>query len=166
MQQMTAALQVLQEEIEAHCARIRSAAPDWLCRRGCERCCRTLKGAPRLTRVEWIWVEDALQQLPEEVKAGVAARIALLGEGTVVCPFLDGNAGACLIYDARPIPCRTYGFYVERELGQYCGMILAEVEAGRRDSVVWGNAAAVERDRAKLGDLIGLQKWWAELSER
>ena len=47
-----------------------------------------------------------------------------------ICPFLDREAGSCLIYDHRPVACRTYGFYVERDRGLYCGQIESRVNSG------------------------------------
>ncbi len=42
-------------------------------------------------------------------------------------------------YAQRPVACRTYGFYVQRELGLYCGDIEARVAGGELADVVWGN---------------------------
>lgn len=68
------------------------------------------------------------------------------------CAFLDPAHGACLIYQHRPIACRTYGFYVdERGVGLYCESIQKGVEGGDFADVVWGNHSALEARLAALG---------------
>jgi uncharacterized protein len=161
---VTAGLQLLHASVEE---RVRSIAAgrDWPCRRGCDACCRRLAEAPRATEAEWDLVGQAMAELPEAVRREVAERIhALPPTGPVACPFLYPAAGSCLVYSARPLACRTYGFYVERDLGQYCGEITARVERGELADVVWGNAIALEAAQRELGELIGLRAWFDGLA--
>src|SRR5262249_25261076 len=78
-----------------------------------------------------------------------------------VCPFLDPQAGICLVYDYRPAACRTYGFYVERDRGLYCAIIERRVDAGEMVDVVWGNAAGVEFKLEGLVPKIALAEWFS-----
>jgi len=72
------------------------------CRRGCDSCCRHLS----LFRVEGTALALALGELPE----AEAERIRERARGATAdgpCPLLED--GACLLYAARPIICRTHG---------------------------------------------------------
>jgi Fe-S-cluster containining protein len=77
--------------------------------------------------------------------------------------MLDKTAGACLIYAYRPLACRTYGFYVERDKGLYCHDIELRVEKGELNNVVWGNHDSVNRHLDKLGDKRNLVEWFEYL---
>ena len=114
---------------------------------------------PRLTSAEWELVADGLALLPLSVRHQVAARIEESRNGTI-CPFLDRDAGRCLVYEYRPVACRTYGFYVEREGGLYCEKIEARVNSGEMANVVWGNVARVDAQLAEFGERIGLLDWF------
>ena len=85
----------------------------------------------------------AIDALPPEVGAVVRRRIRESAGASrpVVCPLLDLPSGECLVYDARTVACRTYGFYVERESVLGCARIAA-IAAEARD-VIWGNHAAL-----------------------
>jgi hypothetical protein len=48
--------------------------------------------------------------------------------------------------------CRTYGFYVQRDLGLYCGDIESRVAADRLPDVVWRNHDAVDHRLAGMGE--------------
>jgi Fe-S-cluster containining protein len=146
----------LHREIDSRTREIAASHGDWLCRRGCDMCCRNLAELPRLTKPEWDLVEQGLAQLPDAVRQAIFARIE---KSTRVCPFLDPAAGNCLIYEHRPVACRTYGFYVERDRGLYCKAIEARVETGEMANVVWGNAAAVDATLEELGEKISLSDW-------
>jgi Fe-S-cluster containining protein len=150
----------LHREIDSRTHEIASAHVTWPCRRGCDHCCRNLAELPRLTRAEWHFLEQGLARLPQDIQREIAAR--LQSPEPRVCPFLDRTAGSCLIYEHRPVACRTYGFYVERDRGLYCRMIEERVNSGEFACVVWGNAAGVEaRLEARLeGEPIALADWF------
>lgn len=148
-------LRVLHEKVATRAQSIETAHGSWPCRKGCDTCCTRLAALPELTAAEWELLRSAVAVLPAEVHGRIAA---LAGEvRPIVCPFLE--AGACLVYEARPVACRTYGFYVDRDGGQYCGI----VESLNAD-VVWGSGAAVEADLAALGQRRDLLTWFT--SER
>lgn len=72
------------------------------CRRGCDACCRHLS----LFWVEAVALAQALETLPEAAAERLreGARRAVAGGP---CPLLED--GACLLYAARPLICRTHG---------------------------------------------------------
>lgn len=152
----------LQREIDARTREIAASHGAWPCRAGCDFCCRNLAEPPRLTRAEWQSVTEGLAQLPSSTRTEIQVRA---GHPSRVCPFLDLEAGKCLIYEQRPIACRTYGFYVERDRGLYCKQIEQRVAAGEMADVVWGNVAGVESRRQEIGDKIALSDWLRELPE-
>ncbi len=135
------------------------AGHHWPCRRGCDHCCRHLAAPPTLTAAEWEQLQPALASLP----ASVHRRIQNLDAAApVTCPLLDLNSSACLVYEQRPVACRTYGFFVERDQGLYCGIILHRVAQGELNGVTWGNAQAIADDLAPLGPARSLCDWYRE----
>jgi Fe-S-cluster containining protein len=138
-------LRILHNEIGSRVHSISSAHPEWPCRKGCDLCCRHLAAIPQLTPAEIELLHAGLATLPDSVRAEVEARLADL-EPTppIVCPFLDRAEHSCLIYEYRPVACRTYGFYVERDKGLYCEEIRRRVDNGEFADVVWGNACSVD----------------------
>ena len=157
----------LHDTIDARVEDIRANHVDWLCRMGCDLCCRRLAEIPRLTEAEWDLLKVGLRALSKEQFLEVSQKITALTEQSgrpIVCPMLDQNVGACSVYDYRPVACRTYGFYVQRDLGLYCEAIKAEEEQGALADVVWGNHDTVDRRLSALGDSHELTDWFAELN--
>lgn len=155
----------LDADVEARAQAVRSATGSWRCQRGCAACCRSLADMPRLTPPEWERLREALRALPPDQLGDIEQRIVALGAAParpVVCPMLDRDSGACLVYAARPVACRTYGFYARRGEGMYCTDIATDVANGALSEVVWGNHAAVERRLATLGPERTLDAWYAE----
>jgi Fe-S-cluster containining protein len=160
----------LHADIDARVQAIRDDNPDWLCRQGCDDCCRRLAEVPRLTEAEWDLLRTGLAQLPPEQLREIGQDIAALAEQTarpIVCPMLDRSAGACLVYAHRPVACRTYGFYVQRDLGLYCQDIESRVRVtgGECAEVVWGNQDVIDRRLCTLGDTRDLTEWFARWKE-
>jgi Fe-S-cluster containining protein len=158
------ALHILHDAIASRVAATTAAQPDFPCRKGCDHCCRHLAALPQLTEPEWQLLRSGIEQLAPNTRAAVHARLAALGPTPprpVTCPLLDTASGACLVYDQRPIACRTYGFYVERDKGLYCGIIQSSVERGELGHVVWGNHASIEQRLASLGPTHSLHEWAA-----
>jgi hypothetical protein len=60
------------------------------------------------------------------------------------------------------VACRTYGFYVQRELGLYCRDIESRVADGTLADVVWGNHDAIDHRLAGLGEVRALTEWFEE----
>src|SRR5690348_1258614 len=110
-------LHQIQNAVGVRAGEIASTHANWPCRKGCDECCRHLASAPRVSREEWRSIAAALDALPADAAEGARRRIANSGgmAGPVVCPLLDTASGTCLIYEARPVACRAYGFYAERE---------------------------------------------------
>ena len=76
--------------------------------------------------------------------------------------MLDQANNACPVYLQRPVACRSYGFYVQRDLGLYCGDIEKQVGAGALADVVWGNHDAVDQALARFGEPRPLTDWFAD----
>ncbi|MGE5470261.1 MAG: YkgJ family cysteine cluster protein [Bacteroidota bacterium] len=162
---MPARLQQLHADIDGRVGQIRDAGPDWLCGKGCDSCCKRLAEIPRLTAPEWHLLRDGLAALPEEHFQQISQAIAALAMQTVrpvACPLLDQVSGACPVYAQRPVACRTYGFYAQRDKGLYCGEIEAQVAEGLLADVVWGNHDAIDRHLAGLGENRSLSAWFAD----
>jgi Fe-S-cluster containining protein len=82
------------------------------CRKGCDTCCRHISLFP----VEAVNMARALRQLPAE-KASHILEKARSASTDGPCPLLED--GACLLYPARPIICRTHGMPIlTREHGK------------------------------------------------
>ncbi len=164
MNNNTSKLTQLHSDIEARVTDIRKNQADWLCRLGCDGCCRRLAEIPQLTAIEWDLLREGLAALPAEqlqqIGEGIQA-LSLQESRPIVCPLLDQSAGACRVYQHRPVACRTYGFYVQRDQGLYCKDILAQAAAGDLDEVVWGNQDTIDRRLSGLGELRELTEWFA-----
>ncbi|WP_347988089.1 YkgJ family cysteine cluster protein [Methylomonas sp. AM2-LC] len=161
---MTTLLQ-LQTDIEIRVNAIREGHPDWLCRQGCDNCCKRLAEVPNITEEEWNWLKVGLLTLSTEQLLDIDKKMAAMGNQSsrpFVCPFLDSMIGACKVYAYRPVACRTYGFYVQRDKGLYCKEIEAIVEDGWLAEVVWGNHDVIDRGLCGLGESHELTVWYAE----
>jgi Fe-S-cluster containining protein len=101
-------------------------------------------------------IAAALDSLPPDIRALAHERIRVASHGSrpFTCPMLDTGSGSCLVYEARPIACRAYGFYAEREHVLGCNRIEAIGHESR--DVVWGNHAALEEDLRSLGTAFEL----------
>ncbi|MEQ1635271.1 MAG: YkgJ family cysteine cluster protein [Methylococcales bacterium] len=153
----------LHEDIEARVGAIREDNPDWLCRMGCDGCCRRLAETPRFTAMEWNLLQEGLIRLSPGQLLKIGTAIAALVDQLsrpIVCPLLDRSAGVCLVYAYRPVACRTYGFYVQRDKGVYCNDIEPRVVDGDWADVVWGNQDAVDHRLRGLGDAQDLTEWF------
>lgn len=154
--------------IDARVGSIRDQHPDWQCSKGCDRCCRQLADIPRLTADEWELLKQGLAALPPGRFEQVAQRVDELATRMeqvarpVVCPMLDQATGACPVYAYRPVACRSYGFYVQREKGLYCGDIEARVAGGDLADVVWGNQDAVDQQLSRCGSSRTLVEWFQD----
>lgn len=158
-------LALLHRDIDARVEAIRSHHPDWPCGKGCGHCCQQLADVPQLRAAEWQWLAQGLAALPAAQRQALDRRLTALPArpaAPVVCPLLDPASDACLVYAHRPVACRSYGFYVERERGLYCQTLETQVAQGTRDAVIWGNHAALDRRLTALGEARALTVWWAE----
>lgn len=103
-------------------------------------------------------MEQGIALLLPRVREAVQQRMENLAgaQRPLTCPLLDLDSGSCLVYEHRPIACRTYGFYRERDQGLYCAEIEAMVSRGEMDNVVWGNHASIESAQDQLGERLPL----------
>jgi Fe-S-cluster containining protein len=118
---------------------------------------------PRLTAAEWDLLREGLTSLPSERHQEIRRNMAALASPQsrpVTCPLLDLATGSCPVYAQRPVACRTYGFYVQRELGLYCHDIESLVADGALADVVWGNHDAIDHRLAGLGEVRALTDWF------
>lgn len=79
----------------------------------------------------------------------------------MICTLLDEASGACPVYAQRPVACRSYGFYVQRDLGLYCHDIEKLVAEGALSDVVWGNHDAIDQQLSTLGEKRFMTEWFA-----
>lgn len=156
----------LHQKIDTRVQHIREQSSDWPCSKGCDQCCRQLARVPQLTASEWAYLRDGLLALPPEQRAGLIRQVdAFSKSGTadqrpVTCPLLDKKTGACPIYAVRPVACRTYGFYVQRDGGLYCADINTASERGELTHVIWGNHDVIDRELATFGETRPLTEWF------
>lgn len=149
--------------IDARVQAIRENHPELLCAKGCGNCCRQLAEVPQLSAAEWALLQEGLAALPPGELEEIRRRLAALAAGPVrpvVCPLLDPLSQACPVYAQRPVACRSYGFYVQRDLGLYCKDIESLVADGTLADVVWGNHDAVDQQLAVLGETRALTTWF------
>jgi len=161
----TSKLSKLHTDIDARVQSIREGHPDWLCGKGCDSCCKRLAEVPQLTATEWEMLREGLAGLAPERLQDLSREIAALAGSTsrpIVCPLLDRATGACPVYLHRPVACRTYGFYMQRDQGLFCRDIENLVAEGALPNVVWGNHDAVDRRLAGLGESRPLTAWFAD----
>ncbi len=149
----------IRQAVEARVEGMASARGDWPCRKGCDDCCHRLAAIPRVSRTEWEGIREALDELSREVAEAARARIRASAEESrpFTCPLLDRDSGTCLIYAARPVECRTYGFYLERDRVLGCERI--ESVAEEQSGVVWGNHETVAEELRGLGPEAALHEW-------
>ena len=158
-------LPVLDEQVEARAAAIRAEHTYWPCKRGCDLCCRSLPHLPTITEVEWLRVAEAIEALEPELQLDVRrrTRAAVGAEPPVTCPLLDPAAGVCLVYRARPVACRTYGYFAERDAGLHCEQVSRAVaQHGDEERVVWGNGEAIATALRAEGEPRSLAVWMRE----
>src|ERR1700761_3077590 len=119
-------------KVDAFFARVQLRyASDLQCGSGCSDCC-----AVRLTvtSVEAGEISDFVAELPAAMRTKLAANVAASASR---CAALD-RTGRCLIYDARPIVCRSHGVPIRMRNPNS----LPVVEACHRNFTEAGPAAA------------------------
>lgn len=100
-------------KVDTHAARVSSDHGDAMhCQRGCTACCRQDLGVARVEADhirDWVARRDAALP-PSHDSPGIADQHNLFASlsGSQPCAFL-GAGGACLIYEVRPVICRSHG---------------------------------------------------------
>lgn len=102
----------LVEKVDGLCRNIENDYHDSIeCSKGCDGCCRHIS----LFRVEAVNLALALRRLPDDEISHIREK-ARASSPDGPCPLLEN--GACLLYSARPIICRTHGLPIlTREFG-------------------------------------------------
>jgi Fe-S-cluster containining protein len=153
----------LHVDIDARVQTILEDRSDWLCGKGCDSCCRRLANVPLLTLAEWGLLREGLVNLAPERLLEIRSNMASLTSQhsrLITCPMLDLSTGTCPVYAQRPVACRTYCFYVQRDQGLYCHDIESLVDEGALADVVWGNHDAIDHRLASLGETRPLTDWF------
>ncbi len=155
----------LHSTIDARVQSIRDSVAEWPCAKGCDGCCHRLAEIPTLTEAEWEVLREGLATLPPEQLGRIRREMEMLERQPsrpVVCPLLDRSSGACPVYAQRPVACRTYGFYVQRNRGLYCREIEIRESGGSLAGVVWGNHDAIDACLSGLGEARPLTGWFSD----
>lgn len=102
----------LVEKIDGLCRNIEERYHDRIaCRKGCDGCCRHISLFP----VEAVNIALALRQLPGDEVSRIREK-ARASSPDGPCPLLEN--GACLLYPARPVICRTHGLPILTVTGE------------------------------------------------
>ncbi len=93
----------LTARVDALCADIAAALGEQItCSAGCSSCCTAITIFP----VEAAAMRKALKKLPQQQVEKIRRQVAQHADGER-CPLLRDDR--CLLYEARPIICRTHG---------------------------------------------------------
>lgn len=121
--------------IDALCGAIQASLGEQItCSEGCSSCCTAITLFP----VEAAALQAALNQLPEQEAEAIRRHVSLQA-GNERCPLLLNHR--CLLYQARPIICRTHGLpiiYTEdnQRKSDCCPLNLSEAESISGSSVI------------------------------
>ncbi|MEM6292611.1 MAG: YkgJ family cysteine cluster protein [Myxococcota bacterium] len=151
-------LTVLRDEVHARVAAMQRSHGTWPCAAGCDACCRRLGALPQVTVPEFEPLRTAIEALPDADRVINAIIKAQPNEaGHYTCPMLDEGNGQCRVYQARPLACRTYGFYGGRDGDYWCEQVTAHVGT-RRDTLIAGSQLGLDQRRdATLGPSFDLR---------
>jgi hypothetical protein len=95
----------LAAKVDAFFGRVRERYPDALhCEKGCSSCCNQHLS---VITTEFRRIAQAVLALPPAGRAALSVRLDA-GRADPRCPLLD-DAGACRVYAARPMICRSHG---------------------------------------------------------
>lgn len=135
-----------------------ASAGEMQCRKGCTLCCH---GFFEITAADVAMVADGVASLPAGTRNSLLARASEAMRRTEhpdlrdcseetkeaffartenePCPALS-DAGACLIYESRPLVCRTFGLPIRNGaqfLGEECELNFKASSPARREEVAW-----------------------------
>ncbi len=128
------------------------------CRLGCSLCCH---GLFEIGAADVVIIAEGLDRLPDDQRAAIVGRAAEIFEDSdhpalreaspgdkeaffdrtsaTPCPALD-ESGACMIYDSRPLVCRTFGLPIRNGaeyMGQECELNFTEASPADRENAAW-----------------------------
>ena len=132
---MLANYRMLIKSLNDHARRVaRDYADHMQCRKGCDGCCQHLS----LFWVEGFALFDALRQKPAAKAAEIKRRLGA-GLKDCDCPLLEEHG--CLLYEARPVICRTHGLPLMNGTGEeralhYCPENFRNLETLPGDAVL------------------------------
>jgi Fe-S-cluster containining protein len=131
------------------------------CREGCTKCCH---GLFEIGTADVSLVTEGIRALDPETRAAVVERARRLVEDLAQpnlrhcepeakeafferaedapCPALD-EAGSCLIYEHRPVVCRTFGVPLRdgtKYMGQECDLNFTAASEAEKRSAAWNLA--------------------------
>lgn len=121
--------QALVRKVDSLCREIILSSGDAIaCRKGCDLCCRHFS----VFMVEAYAIAGAVANLEPDRAALVHDRAekALNGDK---CPLLE--AGSCLLYDQRPIICRTHGLPIYIKDGETTTIDFCPMNFRNADSI-------------------------------
>ena len=147
------------DRADAHFAKVLAEQPAAMqCRQGCTGCCH---GLFEIGTADVSMIQEAMRILDEPARERLKSRARAIFESTlhptlrdcspeekeafferadeIPCPALD-DAGACSIYEYRPIVCRTFGLPLRegrKYLGQECELNFIGVKKAVKESVAW-----------------------------
>jgi Fe-S-cluster containining protein len=147
------------QRADAHFARVMAKQPDALaCRRGCSLCCH---GLFEISAADISVLADGLTALPPAVRDEIVKRAEAMAEALelpviqeltpeakeaffvraddVPCPAL-GEGGACLVYEHRPLVCRTFGLPLRdgaNFIGEECELNFLDSTFDDREEAAW-----------------------------
>ena len=125
----------LTTRVDALCNAIESALGERItCSEGCSSCCTSITVFP----VEAAAMREALENLPDQQPEEIRRHIAEHADDER-CPLLLHHR--CMLYDARPIICRTHGLPIiyttdGQRNSDCCPLNLTETESVSGSSVV------------------------------
>lgn len=126
--------------VDALCRGIQDVLSDRItCSEGCSSCCTAITLFP----VEAAALHAAVEALPEARRAAVLSHVSEHAGGER-CPLLEHHR--CLLYDARPIICRTHGLPIVYTEGNEQKSDCCPLNLSDNDQPVSGSAV-IDLDR-------------------
>ncbi len=149
---------ILDEADQHFSAVIQSQPQNLQCRRGCSLCCQ---GLFEIGAADVALIAEGLSRVDPAVAELMTSRASAIFEATkhpnlrectprqkekffartedLACPALD-ESGACLIYDSRPLVCRTFGLPIrtgERYMGEECELNFTAASQSEKEAAAW-----------------------------
>ncbi len=91
------------EKVDSICIKIEKSYGNYIsCKKGCAKCCMAISLFP----IEAVSISLAIQSLSKKEIKNIRNRVKK-SKDNYTCPLIEDNI--CLLYDNRPIICRTHG---------------------------------------------------------